>query len=54
MQRMRGYRTEEKESIAAIRTVSTVGDAETAIALVPNPIASTVLPSKVVRVSRRV
>ena len=43
------------ENIPALRTVSTVGeDAEAAIALVPNPIASTVLPSKVVKVARRV
>lgn len=38
-----------------MHTVSTVGDvAEAAIALVPNPIATTVLPSSVVKVSRRV
>ena len=42
------------ESVPALPTVSTVvEDAEAAIALVPNPIASTVLPSKVVKVARR-
>ena len=37
-----------------LHTVSTVGvDAEAAIALLPNPIANTVLPSKVVKVNLR-
>ena len=44
-----------KTAVMLPHTVSTVGvDAEAAIALVPKPIANTVLPSKVVRVNLRV